>query len=668
MTLLLGVDTGGTYTDAVLIRDETEVIGSAKALTTREDLAQGVGAAIRSVLHRTGAAPQDIALAALSTTLATNALVEGQGGRVGLIYIGFRTRDGLTQDLDEALAGDPCLHCAGGHDHAGGEAEPLDEAAIADFLAAHRDQVAAFAVAAQFATRNPAHELRAAELASALAGRPVSASHQLSARLNGPKRAVTAVLNARLIGMIERLIGRTEEVLSKMQISAPLMVVRGDGALIGAAQARARPIETILSGPAASIVGARWLTGVQNAFVSDIGGTTTDIALLRDGLPAIDPAGAQVGPYRTMVEAVAMRTTGLGGDSEVRVIADGLQGGLRLGPHRVLPISLLAMDAPEVVHQALDAQLRTTAPGAHDAQFVRAVPGQSSAGLARRDLAVLDRVGAEVRPLGEVLRARIEYGALARLTARGLVQLAGVTPSDASHVLGRLDTWDAEAAGSALRLIARKRVGSGQVLAPDAQTLSQMIMDQLTAQTTTALLEAAFAEETQDFEDSPQVLARHGLIRAGLAEHRGVVRISAGLNLPVVGLGASATSYYPAVGTAVGAEMILPKHGDVANAIGAVVGRITMRRSGTVTSAGEGRFRVHLDSGPQDLTDHEAALSLLEATLGEGARADAIAAGAAEVQLVQHRDIRWATVEARKIFVEAVVTVEASGRPRVATG
>ena len=93
----------------------------------------------------------------------------------------------------------------------------------------------------------------------------MTCSHHLSAKLNGPKRAVTAVLNARLIGMIDRLIGRAQDQLLALGITAPMMVVRGDGALMSAEQARERPIETILSGPAASIVGAKWLTGAENA-------------------------------------------------------------------------------------------------------------------------------------------------------------------------------------------------------------------------------------------------------------------------------------------------------------------------------------------------------------------------------------------------------------------
>lgn len=665
---VLGVDTGGTYTDAVLLKDETEVVASAKALTTREDLAIGIGKAVKAVLETSGIGPEEIALASLSTTLATNALVEGQGGRVGLIYIGFRPRDLDAHGLSDALKGDPHLICAGGHDHAGMEAQPLDEDAITDFLQAHKDGVSGFAVAAQFATRNPAHEVRAASLVAAVTGCPVSASHQLSARLNGPKRAVTAVLNARLIGMIGQLIGRAEHVLQDLGIVAPMMVVRGDGALMSSTQARSRPIETILSGPAASIVGARWLTGAQHALVSDIGGTTTDIALLRDGKPAIDPGGAQVGPHRTMVEAVAMRTTGLGGDSEVQVIGEGLRGGLRLGPRRLLPVSLLAAHAPKVVHDALDAQLRAAVPGEHDGRFVRAICGRSREGLGPRDIALLDRIGEVVCPLADVIRVRIDIGALSRLVERGLVQISGVTPSDASHVLGTLAAWDASAATKALFLMARKRQGSGEVLAANADALARMIVDQLTDQTVSALLEAAFAEEDADFGDAPRALAHHALMQAGLRGHRGLVRLNTGLNLPVVGLGASAPNYYPVVGASVGTEMILPPHADVANAIGAVVGRVTLRRSGSVTAPGDGRFRVHLEEGPVDLSDQDAALSLLETTLRREAGAQAQAAGADDVQINVTRDIRVAGVEAREVFIEAILTVEASGRPRVARG
>lgn len=668
MAVLLGVDTGGTYTDAVLIRDEEHVIASAKALTTRQDLAIGVGGAVRAVLEQAGVNAADVSMASLSTTLATNALVEGQGGRVALIYIGFREKDLEGHGLKDALKGDPFIVLNGGHHHDGSEANALDETTLTAFLETHKSEVSGFAVASQFATRNPAHELRTLELVTRIAGKPVSASHQLSAKLNGPKRALTAVLNARLIGMIDRLIGRAEQVLKEIGITAPMMVVRGDGALISSNQARERPIETILSGPAASIVGARWMTGADHALVSDIGGTTTDIALLRDGRPAIDPGGARVGPYRTMVEAVAMRTHGLGGDSEVHFISEGLKGGVTLGPRRLLPISLIAKDAPDIVHASLDSQLRSTTPGEYDGRFVRNVQGQSTEGLGARDGELLARIGDIVHPLGAVLKNRIDQGALKRLVERGLVQVAGLTPSDASHMLGSVDVWDKDAAEKALLLFGRRRTGSGNMLAKEPTQVAAMIVGRLTYQTGLALLESAFAEEDQNFGISEDILARHILTQRGLQSHRGLMRLDVGLNLPVIGLGASASTYYPAVGKLMGSDMILPEHAGVANAIGAVVGRVTMRRSGTVTSPSEGRFRVHLDTGPEDFGDAEIAMTRIETVLRDLVVADANEAGAQDIQMRVERDVRKAEAETREVFIEATITVEAAGRPRVADG
>jgi N-methylhydantoinase A/oxoprolinase/acetone carboxylase beta subunit len=399
--------------------------------------------------------------------------------------------------------------------------------------------------------------------------------------------------------------------------------------------------------------------------VSDIGGTTTDVAVLRDGRPAIDPAGAEVGGWRTMVEAVAMRTTGLGGDSELRML-DGLAGQLSLGPRRLLPVSLVAMQAPELVHEVLDAQLRSTMPGEHDARFVRAVPGVDAQGLGEREQAVLARVGDGVQPVSAVLKSRLEGQALARLVGRGLVQVAGVTPSDAAHVLGLLEAWDKAAAEKALQLFGRRRRGTGEMLAPNPTDLARMIIDQLTEQTCLALLESAFAEEQPGFGLPPADLARHVLLARGLQRHAGLVRLEAGLNVDVIGLGASAPTYYPAVGRALHARMILPEHAGVANAIGAVVGRVTLRRAGTVTAPSEGKYRVHLATGPQDFITPEEAMAHLEAVLRAEAEAEVRAGGAEGVQSTATRDERRAVVEAREVFLEATITVEATGRPRVA--
>lgn len=665
MAYFLGVDTGGTYTDAVIVDEAaTQVIGSAKSLTTRGDLAMGIGRAVDAALAQAGVAPSQVALVSLSTTLATNALVEGQGGRVALLFIGFDDDDLDRGGLVEALKGDPVIRLAGGHTHAGTEFAPLDLTALEAQVAALGDQVMGFAVAARFATRNPAHEVAARDIIRRVTGRPVTCSHELSAQLNGPKRALTAVLNARLIGMIDRLVAACERHLAQIGIDAPLMVVRGDGALISAAMVRERPIETILSGPAASIVGARWLTGEKDALVSDIGGTTTDVALLRDGLPEIDPQGARVGGFRTMVEAVAMRTTGLGGDSEVHLVTEGLDGGLRLGPRRLVPVSLLASTHGAMVHAALDRWLSTETAGETDGRF--AIPmGGNAGGLGPREVAVLSRL-TEPMPVAQALTSRLEAAALDRLVARGLVMLSGVTPSDASHVLGRLSVWDGAAAEKAVRLLGRRRNGRGERFAADPVVFAQSIVDQLTQQTVDCLLEAAFDEDPAFAGETSEVLARHRLTVAGLRGHRGVVEITARLGVPVIGLGASAPSYYGAVGERLGCRMILPEHAGVANAIGAVVGQISQRATGLVTSPGEGRFTIHLPDGLTSYNDRDTALNALEAALTAEATTRARAAGAEDLRLTATRDIREAEVEGRSMFIEATVTVTASGRPRVA--
>ena len=667
----MGVDTGGTYTDAVLLADEDRVLATAKALTTRHDLAVGIGQAIDAVLKISGISPDQVAMASLSTTLATNALVEGQGGRVALVAVGFDEGDLKRQGLHDSLKGDPVIRINGGHGHAGQEAAPLDLATLTAMLAEIAPGVSGFAVASHFATRNPAHEILVRDAIIAQTGKPVSCSHELSAKLNGPKRAMTAVLNARLIGMIDHLISAAEGLLQDRGIDAPLMVVRGDGALVSSALARLKPIETILSGPAASLVGARWLTGEKDALVSDIGGTTTDVAVLRDGRPKIDPLGARVGNFRTMVEAVAMRTTGLGGDSEVHIARDGLVAGVTLGPRRLMPVSLCAMTWPDLVYSALERQIATERVADMDGRFVLPILGRdrTAEGLSDRERKVFDRLDGQAREMAQVVGNRMEASALERLVSRGLVMVSGVTPSDASHVLGTQTGWDIQAADLALTLFARQRTGAGNRLAENSAALARLIVDQLTAQTVEALLTAAFSEDGTDWNGlPPETLARHVLVQEGLGHHRGLLTIDVGLNLPVVGLGASAPTYYPAVGTRLNTKMILPEHAGVANALGAVVGQISMRLSGTVTSPAEGRFRVHFVEGPQDFASETEALTALENNLSDKATDQARQSGAVDLRVAVERNIRKSEVEGREVFVEAEIKVTASGRPRIAEG
>jgi len=664
MSFILGVDTGGTYTDAVILEDEERVIAFSKALTTHSDLSLGIGLAIQKAIKKKNTATEKISLVSLSTTLATNALVEGQGDRVALVMIGFQDSDLEKHSIFDALKGDPFLVIDGGHNYAGFEKSPLARNKLSRWVSEIKG-VSAYAVCSQFAVRNPEHELEAAEIIRKLTDKPVSLSHQISAKLNGPKRALTAVLNARLIALIDLLIIKAEHVIKSLGILAPLMVVRGDGALISAAQAREKPIETILSGPAASIVGARWLTGETDAIISDIGGTTTDIAILKGGKPAIDPRGASIGPYRTMVEAVAMYTFGLGGDSEVKLGLKGLGGDISLGPKRVIPVALAASIEPDLIHQTLDNQLKSETPNDFDARFIRRTRASTEPVLSERDDKVYRRIGEQFYPMSEVVKSRLDLQSVIKLVSMGVAQISAVTPSDASHVLGKSNAWDKEAAIKAIDLFARRRNGSGELLAGSTAQMAERIVCQLTDQTSSSILEMAFSEEKVDFGDKPDVLAKHPLTQFGLAGYSDLIKVNVGISKKIIGLGASAPTYYPAVGAELNCEVILPEYAGVANAIGAVVGKIVMRESGVISSPSEGKYLVHLDGNPVNFTSEAEALKVLEEKLTEKTIQRAKEAGAENVIVNIDREIKTANIENRAVFVEANVLVEASGRPRI---
>ena len=338
--LTLGVDTGGTYTDAVALDTTGAVVASAKALTTRADLGVGIGEAL-AALH--GVEPRQFGLACLSTTLATNAIVEGHGGRVCLLLIGYDpeliTRFGFERDL----VVDDYVFLAGGHDLAGRERAPLDEAALRAAVQARAGRVDAFAISEYLGVRNPEHELRARALVASLTDCPITCGHELGEELNSIRRATTVALNARLIPLLRELLQALRQALQRLGIAAPLMLVKGDGSLMSAEMALQHPVETVLSGPAASVVGARQLTGRDDLLVVDMGGTTTDLAILRGGRPRSSPQGAWVGGWRTLVRAVDTRSVGLGGDSQVLVERSGE---VRLGPERVEPLALAAMRHP----------------------------------------------------------------------------------------------------------------------------------------------------------------------------------------------------------------------------------------------------------------------------------------------------------------------------------
>ncbi len=667
MSLLLGIDTGGTYTDAVLFDEDKGVLETAKSLTTRHDLSVGIGGAVSAALEKSGVPASGIGLVSLSTTLATNALVEGQGGRVCLVLIGFDESALTRAGLAEALKDDPHVIVAGGHNADGSQANAFDEEYLRSSLTALKGQISAVAVAGQFAVRNPAHEIAARDLIWELTGLPVTCSHELSSKLDGPRRALTCVLNTRLISLIHHLITSAKKHFNEVGIDAPVMVVRGDGALISADVAKLKPIETILSGPAASVVGASWLTEEKNAIVSDIGGTTTDSAVLQDGQPRLDTQGATVGGWRTMVEAVDMHTIGLGGDSEVRVVPQGTKLRLELGPRRVIPLCLFASNHPDLVHGTLERQSKRGRHEDYDGVFVSAVGRKSAhlAALADKEQELLDRITAEPMALDKALTTRMQPGTLNKLVSRGLVILSAVTPTDASHLLGTYNTWDVDAARKGLAHFASRRDGLGQAYMQNTEALARAIIQTLELNSAQALITQAMRDDGHD-DPSPAFFA---LNRTAEGKGAGLVDFQMKLKIPVIGLGASAPIYYPGVTELLGTNAVIPEHADVANAVGAVAGQVRIIRDALITQPDEGRFRVFLADGanpPKDFINLDAALEETKSRLDTEVREAAIAAGAGDISVTFSRADKMADIEGRQTLIESQLTATASGRPRIA--
>ena len=663
MTIVLGLDTGGTFTDAALLDTTTgTMLAKAKSLTTRQDLSIGVGGAMRAVVEKWGGNPADIGLVSLSTTLATNAVVEGVGGRVGLILIGFDEGALERADLAKALGNDPVCFISGGHRNDGAPQAAFDKEALTTQAEALKDDVSAFAVASHFATRNPEHEIAAREILRSVTGLPVTCSHELSSSLGGPRRALTAMLNARLINLLEKLVAATADQMKECALNCALMVVKGDGSLLEADFARSRPVETVLSGPAASQAGAAFLAGAKTALVSDIGGTTTDIAYLRDGVPALNGDGAYVGGWRTMVEAADIRTSGLGGDSETLPLSRGRQKGLSLGPRRAIPLSLLARDWPEALTH-LEAQLSNPVPQATDGRFVMPMmPDGIPSWLSKAEQRFAkDALAAGISPVADIATSQVALGAVDRLIGRGLLALAAFTPTDAAHVLGHFDEFDKQAAIYGAKLLSRQKNGIGDSQAESPEEIATTTLNTLTERSALSLLDAAFAQDGW-----PEGTASASdFIRASLyGSDDKLVESQTKLKLPLIALGASAATHYPAIAKLLGADLIVPEHADVAGAVGAAAGSVRQRVMITVTQPNEGRFRIHLPDGPQDVKSQEEALMLATQAAEDMARKRAESAGAKSVEITTSSQIKEVDLgDGKTLFMEGLIQTQAVGLP-----
>lgn len=392
--MLVGIDVGGTTTDAVIV-EGGRVLKTAYVPTDHENLMNCMLRALDDLVK--GIDTSRIERVVLSTTIITNMIAEGKTDPVALLLIpgpGANPKDyGLGENvwvLDGAI------------DFRGRETEGLKEdrvVEVASGLAAKGFRK--IAIVGKFGQRNHAHELKAGEIVSgALPGAEVELGHRVSGQLNFPRRAATTALTVATKEQYRRFTDHMAKALKERGIRAPVYILKADGGTLPLDKSVDMPVETIFSGPAASIMGVMALSPAgQTSVIIDIGGTTTDLALILSGKPLLASKGAKVGDLLTHVRAFAVRSLAIGGDSVVR-IADGH---LAVGPHRVGPA--LCMGGPGATPTDAMRVLGMTKIG-DEAKAEEAMRGVASIlGTTPRDAAqkvietVVDRIVSEIRAM-----------------------------------------------------------------------------------------------------------------------------------------------------------------------------------------------------------------------------------------------------------------------------
>ena len=657
----IGVDTGGTYTDAAIIEASShQVIATSKAITTKGDLSVGVVQAIELAIAKLPQHihPEQVNLLSVSTTLATNAVVEGHGSAVGVILIGFDDDMIKRTGIQQAFPGMQICRVQGGHDHSGYAVQALDEESLSQQVLAIAPKVDAFAISSRFAVRNSAHEIQARDLIIQLTGKPVTLSTELSSNLDAPRRALTATLNARLISRVSYLIEAVSKAMQHLSIQCPLMIVKGDGTLALAESVLKRPIETVLSGPAASMVGAKWLSGLDNFLMSDMGGTTTDLGVLLNGRPKVTEEGADVGGWRTMVRAVDIKTVGLGGDSEVHL---GSNGAITVGPERAVPISLLAHIYPETI-QLLQADLDDVdRGGSMHGKFVLLPFGSSSTqsfsthDMTEREAQVLAKIKVNPQPLRKIADSLPAQKAVVSLRKKGLIQLATFTPSDAAHVLELQNNWNSQAALMAAQLLVRFK----EMRMPTielAKAFSEVVWSETVRVSSHLILDTAWGVPLSNNAVAQAVCK--GQTQVGL------VKVSMAPTVPVVAVGGPVKVYYQEVAKRLQCEVVFAQNCDVANAVGAATGVVSQQVQVIINGDGSGVFTLLSTVGTQKFLDPQEALDAAVQLAQDTAIANVLSMGAEQPEVktsISKKMLPRAVSDAG--LLEAIIVAEAVGRP-----
>lgn len=589
--IVIGIDTGGTYTDGVAVDMATDtLIAKAKVKTTHQDLSIGIEKCIESLDIMPLA--DSVFTVCLSTTLATNYVVEGKTARTGLITMdGYRMAEfpKVYRNVD----------VCGSVDYAGNVLADIEEEQIRTTLKEMQGEIDALVISGYLCVRNPKLELKIKKLAMEYLDVPIICAHELSMSLGFMERTATAVLNAQLLPVIKDLISKTRKALKRNGIEAQLMIIKGDGTMMEEEEALQRPVETILSGPAASINGGAFLSGENDALFVDMGGTTTDIAYMKEGNVEITDDGAMINGWRTKVKAADVHTFGLGGDSRLNLFSDELE----FGPLKAMPICYAAhvygAYRYELYH---DWKKDIFISGFHPAEGLILNTGELEQSkqdlLAWKVISLLQDGPHTIAYIASHLDYKERILGIGALLKKGVVRVISLTPTDLMHITGDFQEWDTEAAELFLSILATEKGIRQKDLLDE---LIENFLDQLAM---------AIIKSSVEFEGMYHKEIEHDWVKRLFSHKRDGSRFCFVLNKNIIALGAPAKCWITRLEKRLNTKVIVPNEYEVANAVGVAKGEIKVKCQMLIRhdASGDG-YKIYMPWGMESKNTFEEAQS-----------------------------------------------------------
>jgi len=580
MKLGIGIDTGGTYTDAV-IYDFTNktIMGSAKALTTKNDLSIGILGAIDGL-------PVEMArqaeIISLSTTLATNACVEDRGGRAKLIFFG-----GDAKVIDEnggkyGLPPSGEIYTQESFTLFSGEMErEPDWELFESQLDSGFEHLDGAGIVEMNAIRNGGFvEKKAKAIFEKRHNIPVVCGHELFNVLNSLQRGSSTLLNARLFPVIKEFMAAVKKALFARGISAPIVIVRSDGSLMSEEFAKLRPVETLLCGPAASAIGGMHLSAGSvkppskegDYIIVDMGGTTTDIALVTNGVPVTVVDGVSIGKWKTFVDGLYVKTVGLGGDSAIHY-----NNRLYLEEYRVIPLCTAAAKYPVVLENLRELEVRRHGHFLYEHyMLIRDITDNPRYTTEEKNLCAALKDGPLTITQAAKAMGRDTYTLdTKRLIKDGIVQICGLTPTDIMHIKGDFNRYCREASVLAVNF-ASFNLGISEKEFCDL--VYEEVVRKLYVTISTALLTNKYPYYMKNGINSD--VERFILDSYEAAKNpNGMLSAVISTKYPLIGVGAPIRVFIEDVAKRLCTTAVIPQHYEVANALGAVMGSVSVSRT-----------------------------------------------------------------------------------------